>query len=224
MAFNNIFSKNQLREEEKPVIISDIHEKNSLVSSELVDLGINVQFQPLKVADYLIENTAVERKTIRDFLNSMLNKRLLWQLEELRQYKKKLLIIEGIEEHELYNDSQEGISGNAIRGMLLYISLEENCPIIFSKDYKDTAKFLALIAKRQKKSKKEPSLYPKKKAFDREEQKQFILESFPGIGPSTAKKLLNRFKTINNIINASAEELKEILKSKTESFKKILND
>jgi Fanconi anemia group M protein len=203
--------------------IADLHEKNSLVAAELVSLGVDVDFKHLKVADYLIGEVAIERKTVSDFINSMINKRLLRQLEELKQYDKRLLIIEGLEEQELYNDHPEGMHGNSIRGMLLHTLLEKNCPIIFTKDYTDTAKFLFLIARRMEKDNKHISLHAKKKAKNFREQKQFIIEAFPGIGPATAKKLLKKFKTITNIINASDEKLKEILKSKTELFKKILN-
>ena len=203
-------------------IIADLHEKNSLVPAELINLNVEVEFKHLKVADFVIGNVAIERKTISDFINSMINKRLIRQLEELKQYEKKLLIIEGIEEQELYNDSPEGLHGNAIRGMLLYISLESNCPIIFTKDYEDTAKFLFLIARRMEKNQTPFSLHAKKKARNIKEQKQYILESFPGIGPATAKKLLKQFQTISNIINATDNELKGILKGKLDSFKKIL--
>ena len=228
MPLNNIFQKSEERKEKpKPKIIADLHEKNSLVASELVGLGVDVEFKHLKVADYLIGNAAIERKTISDFINSMLNKRLLIQLEELKQYEKRLLIIEGLDEQELYNDDNEekkGIHGNAIRGMLLFTELEANCPIIFSKNYQDTAKFLYLIAKRMEKNKTPISLHAKKKNLSFNEQKQYILESFPRIGPTTAKKLLKKFKTINKIFNASENELREILKSKTEFFKRILEN
>jgi len=202
-------------------IIADIHEKNSLVISELVELNIEVDFQHLKVADYIVGDTAVERKTCSDFLSSMLNKRLLRQIQEIKQYEKRLLIIEGIEEHELYNDLPEGINGNAIRGMLLHISLQANTPILFTKDYQDTARFLLLIAKRQEKEQKPFSLHAKKKARNIQEQKQYILEAFPGIGPQTAKKLLKKFKSLSAVFNATQEEIKEILKSKAESFKRL---
>jgi len=205
-------------------LIADLHEKNSLVVAELIDLGVDVEFKHLKVADYIIGNVAIERKTISDFISSMINKRLLRQLEELKQYEKKLLIIEGLEEQELYNDEPEGMHGNAIRGMLLHITLEADCPIIFTKNYEDTARFLFLIARRMEKGKKPVSLHAKKKSLNFEEQKQFILEAFPGIGPATAKKLLKKFKTISNVINTDDEKLKEILKSKVESFKKLLGD
>jgi len=204
-------------------IITDLHEKNNLVPAELVELGVDVSFQHLKVADYIIGNLGVERKTVSDFINSMINKRLLRQLEELKQFDKKLLIIEGIEEQELYNDDPEGMNGNAIRGMLLYVSLEANCPIILTKDYEDTARFLYLIAKRMEKKKVPISLHSKKKNLNFKEQKQYIIESFPQVGPATAKKLLKKFGTIKNIANASEEDLKEVLKSKASFFKKLLD-
>ena len=205
-------------------ILADLQERKSLVPHSLIELGVEVSFQHLKVADYLIGNVAIERKTINDFVSSMLNKRLLRQLEELKQYKKRLLIIEGTEEQELYNDEPGKINGNAIRGMLLYTLLEANCPIILSKDYEDTAKFLFLIARRIEKGKKEISLRAKKKNLSFKEQKQYILESFPRIGPATAKKLLKKYKTLKNIFNASDDEIKKILKSKFLLFKKLMTD
>ena len=60
---------------------------------ELISLGIGIDFQTLKVADYLVKGVAIERKTVSDFISSMINKRLLRQLEELQQYPKKILII-----------------------------------------------------------------------------------------------------------------------------------
>ena len=62
------------------------------------------------------------------------------------------------------------------------------------------------------------SLNVSKRAFNKKEQMQYIIEGFPGIGPKTAKKLLNKFKTIKNILNASQEELKEVIGKKAEVF------
>jgi len=220
----DIFSKNKKEKSENSMrIIADYREKNSLVCSELVSLGSDCEFQELKVGDFLIGNVAVERKTVSDFISSMINKRLLRQLEELKQYEKRLLIIEGIEEQELYNDSPEGMNGNAIRGMLLYIALETNTPTIFTKDYQDTARFLHLIKKRIEKGPKEISLQAKKRNLSFKEQKQFIIESFPNIGPVKAKKLLKKFRTISNIINADEPALKEILRGRAENFKKLID-
>lgn len=197
----------------QPKIIVDYREKNSLVISELLHLGIEIEFRELKVADYIVKDVAIERKTINDFVNSMINKRLFNQIQELQQYKNRLLIVEGINEQELYNDEDLGINGNAIRGFLLSILLKYNVPIIFTKDYEDSAKFIAVLAKKQT---KEMALKAKKRILNKKEQLQFIIESFPGIGPKTAQKLLKKFKTISNIINASEKELKELIGKKAE--------
>jgi len=252
MTFLNIFSRKKLikKQEQKIKIQIDYREKNCLIASELASMNFEIEFKELKVADYIVKNTAIERKTINDFISSMINKRLLKQLEELQQYKNRLLIIEGIEEQELYTDSKEWISSrlseeakkkvalqrleeeargkqgvssrmhpNAIRGFLLSILLKYKVPIIFTKNYKDTAKFIAVLGKKQE---KEMSLNVTKKNLNKKERMQFILEGFPGIGPKTSKKLLKKFKTLRNIFSASEEELKEIIGKKAESFKELI--
>ncbi|HTY44000.1 MAG TPA: ERCC4 domain-containing protein [Patescibacteria group bacterium] len=217
----NIFSKKIPREkkkEESMRVIADYRERGSLVISELKKLGLDVEIKELKVADYLIGNIAIERKTVSDFISSMLSHRLLNQLEELQQYENRLLIIEGTDEQELYSETEEGINSNAIRGFLLSIVLKHKVPIIFSKNSEDTAKFIERIAKKKE---RESPLNVKKRSLDKKERLQFILEGFPGIGPKTARKLLERFKTLKNIMNASEEELKELIGKKADIFRLV---
>ena len=218
----DIFSRKKTKKKDEmwKKITVDYREKNSLVISELIKLGCEVELKQLKVADYIVKDVAIERKTVSDFISSMINHRLQNQIEELQQYKNKLLIIEGIEEQELYPE-ENGVNPNAVRGFLLSILLKHKIPIIFTKDSEDTAKFMLVLAKKQE---KEISLNAKKKSFNKKEQMQFIIEGFPGVGPKTSKKLLEEFKTIREVINASEEELKKILGKKSEGFKKIIED
>lgn len=219
----DIFSKKKLirkKQEQKSKILIDYREKNSLVVSELISLGLKTELKELKIGDYIVKDVIIERKTISDFLNSMLNKRLIKQLRELEQYKNKLLIIEGIDEQDLYNDENiNGIFPNAIRGFLLSILLKYKIPIIYSKNYKDTAKFISVLSKKQN---KEMSFQGKKKTLNKKEQLQFIIESFPGIGPKKSKKLLEKFNTIQNIILAPTEELEKILGKHAEIIREII--
>jgi ERCC4-type nuclease len=217
----DIFSKQERTVKfipEKQKIIIDYRERNSLVASSLVELGFEIEFRELKVADYLVNNIAIERKTVSDFVNSIINKRIIRQLQELQQYEDKLLIIEGIDEQELYSDDNRGINANAIRGFLLSTVLKHRIPIILTKDYEDTAKYLSVLARKKE---KESSLNVSKKSLNKQERLQFILEGFPGIGPKNAKKLLSHFKTLKRIANSSAEELTEIIGKKAEVFKLI---
>jgi len=219
---HDIFSKRKSPEKEikKEKILVDHREKNSLVPSEIVKCGCEVEFTELKVADYIVKDTAIERKTINDFLSSMINRHLIHQLEEMQQFENRLLIIEGIKEQELYSDNKVGgVNANAIRGFLLSISLRHKVPIIFTKDGEDTAKFICVLAKKESSS--ENPLNVNKKTLDKNEQLQKIIESFPGVGPKTAKKLLEEFKTIKNILNSELEPLEKILGKKAELIKEI---
>jgi len=220
MKIHDIFSSGKTRKKEvrKTKIIIDYREKNSLVAAHLVKIGFEIEFKELKVADYIVKDVAIERKTVSDFISSMINKRLLNQLEELKQFENKLLIIEGIEEQELYNDEESGVSANALRGFLLSIVLKHKIPTIFSKTSEDTAKFISVLARKKE---QEMGIRANKKILNKKEQMQFILEGFPGIGPKTAKKLLKEFKTIKNIINASQKEIKKVIGKKADIFRLI---
>lgn len=198
------------------MIIADKREKNSLVVAELVNLGMKVELKQLNVADYLIGNIAIERKSASDFVSSMINKRLVRQLQELRQYEKCLLIIEG----DIYSTN---MNHNALKGMLLSIAIDFKVPIIFSDNDEETALFISLLEKRQEKEPKEISLVAKKKAFSLAEQQQIILENFPGIGPATAKMLLKEFKTLKAVMNASKKKLQELIGKKAENMKRIVD-
>jgi len=221
----NIFGREKQiikKEVPKQRIIADYREKNCMVTSILKKFDIDTEFRELKVADYIVKDVAIERKTVSDFISSMINKRLVKQIEELQQYEKRLLIIEGTSEQELYDDEKDlGVSANAIRGFLLSISLKSKTPIIFTKNAEDTARFISVILKKQA---REVSLNAKKKIFTKKEQLQYIVESFPGIGPKSAKKILKEFKTIKNFINAPEDELQKLLGKKSETIKKLIEE
>ncbi len=215
----NIFSKKPIKKESiKTKILIDHREKNSLVPTLLKE-NFQVEFKQLPVADYIINNIAIERKTISDFKSSIVNKRIMQQLRELKQYPKHLLILEGFNSEDIYNTP--GIHENAMRGFLLSVALEYHVPIIFTFNEKDTARYLEVLAK--KKDKPESSIRASKIFLTKKEQQFFILEGFPNIGLTKAKALLNKFKTLENIFQATQEELFEILGSRSKKFKDLLH-
>jgi len=217
--FNIFKSKNKNQKQaKKPIITADIHEKNSLVLANLTQLGAELQVASLKVGDYLINNTIIERKTYQDFISSMLSRRLIKQLKNMQQYDKKLLIIEGKPNKEIQETSK--LNPNSIKGMIISASLDFNIPIIQTKDEQETSLYLFLLAKRQLKPQSEISLHSRIPKTLKEQQK-YILESFPNIGPKTAEKLLKEFKTIKNIINSPQERLEKIIGKKAKSLKII---
>lgn len=222
----NIFSKNVEPKKEiqnKFPIIVDTREKQSLVYSILVGKNANVKFEKLDIGDYLVGDIVIERKTFKDFQASIIDKRLMKQLIELKKYPKSFLLLEGF----LYNFSDSIINENAIRGMILSCALDFGILIIYSQNEEDSAKLLLVLAKRLEKPEKENSLRFKKTEMSFEEQKQFILEGFPGVGPTTAKALLEKYKTLEKIFNCSKEKLAKIElfdEKKLDNFKRLLED
>ena len=219
----DIFSKKKVKKESNHQnirIVIDTREKQSLIATNLFREKVNVDFEKMDIGDYLIGEVVVERKTFSDFINSMISKRLQEQLINLKKYEKNILIIEG----ELKNSK---IHENAIKGMVLSIILDFKIPIIFTKDEKDTADFLIRIAKRLEKEKnRDFSIRHLKNQKNITQQKQFILEGFPGIGPSISKRLLEKFGSLKEIFNSDIEKLKDIEKfdeNKIKKFKELLD-
>ncbi len=200
------------------MILIDSREKNSLVVSELIAKKHEIKLEQLPIADYIIGDIAIERKTLNDFISSMLSKRLIEQLQNLKQFPKQLLILEG-------EEKRINIHPNAIRGMLLSIILDFQIPIVYSKNNEETAEFLILLDKKQNKPPSELSLVAKRKANSIQEQQQIILENFPGIGPSTAKQLLKEFKSLKKIFLSSEKILIKagLNEIKAQDLKKIVN-
>jgi ERCC4-type nuclease len=214
-----IFSKQKpkiKKEIPKETIIIDHREKNSSVPSKLAKLGILGKFKELKTGDYLVKETIIERKTTTDFIQSMMNRRLIQQIENLKQYEKKLIIIEG-------DLGEVGINmhPNAIKGFILSITLEHKIPVIFVEDAEQTAEYIALIARKQK---KEMTLNPVRKNLSKKQQLEYIVQSFPNIGAVKSKKLLEEFKTLKELINATEEQLQPILGKKSKEFLNWINE
>lgn len=215
---HDIFSKEKiiLKENKKYKILVDYREKNSLVPGKLSKLGFDFELKELKVGDYEINETIIERKTVKDLIQSMINQRLKKQLEEIKQYTNYLLIIEGNLKEELKKYSNP----NSIKGFLISIALNYKTPIIYTENEEETAEYLRLIAKKEKTTGK---INPLKKSLNKNEQVEFILQSFPKIGKVKSKELLQKFKTLNKTFNSKFNELNLILGKNTIEFKEILN-
>lgn len=217
MTFHDIFSsKKESPPSPTQTIIIDLHEKNSLVPAELARLSIPFKFEHLDIGDYLVGSFCIERKTINDLKSSIISKRVFSQLQNLKQHPSPLLLIEGPQESLVNN---EVLHENALRGFLLFLA-QEKFPCLLSKDAKDTALYLTLLAR--KKSSAEISIRPSRIFSSKAEQVQFILEGFPRIGPAKAKALLARFHSLKNIINASEQELEEILGKQVKEFHTLI--
>ena len=185
----------------------DSREGNSTVIRNLDNIEVNVKIKSMTVGDYQVsDDVIIERKTAKDFVDSILDKRLFKQANDLREeFKKPILILEG---DDLYSGF---INPNAIRGSIASIALDFGISIIPTRDPEDTAAMIKRIAIREQKNEKTNiQIRTEKKPVNLWEQQVFIIESLPNVGAVNAKKLLEHFGTVENIINASSEDLQEV--------------
>lgn len=192
---------------DKPLVYADSREGNSRVLRELTQLGVEVIVKPLAVADYQISaDVALERKTASDFVSSIADKRLHKQVKEMvEEFNKPLMILEG---DNLYSGF---MNPNAIRGALASVAVDFGIPIIPTRSAEDTAAMIRRIAIReQTQNKVEIQVRTEKKPLTLWEQQLFIVESLPNVGPVNARKLLEEFGSVQEIINASEEDLQKV--------------
>lgn len=195
------------KKEELPVVFADTREGNSKVIRHLSEMEIDVKVQAMAVGDYQVsDEVVIERKTAKDFVDSIVDKRLFKQARSLmEEFKRPLIILEG---DDLYNGM---INPNAIRGSIVSIALDFGISIIPTRNAQDTAAMIKRIAIREQSGEKTPiQIRTDKKPVNLWEQQLFIIESLPNIGPVNAKNLLEHFGTVANIINASESQLQEV--------------
>lgn len=195
------------KKEELPVVFADTREGNSKVIRHLSEMEIDVKVQTMAVGDYQVsDEVVIERKTAKDFVDSIVDKRLFKQARSLmEEFKRPLIILEG---DDLYNGM---INPNAIRGSIASIALDFGISIIPTRNAQDTAAMIKRIAIREQSGEKTPiQIRTDKKPVNLWEQQLFIIESLPNIGPVNAKNLLEHFGTVANIINASESQLQEV--------------
>jgi len=201
----------------KPTIIADYREK------EIIELlkqnrNINVIEENLDV-DFIIGDIGIERKSINDFINSIFDKRIFEQVMKKSNFKKFLIIVEG---RSYYLDENEK---EIFYGMLSKILTLENISIIFTEDIYETSKLLEKICEKYS---SDFIVFPKtktKKKFKEIDKAVIsVLVSFPGISYKTAEKILKKFKSIKNFVNAEKHKLRGILGEKrAEKIFKIIN-
>jgi Fanconi anemia group M protein len=198
-------------QENKIKIFADYREKGSGIIKELIEQGVNINLEKLENADYILSSrVGVEIKTVEDFVDSIIDKRLLIQIKEMKsKFERPLIIIEG--NKDIF--SVRNVHPNAIRGMLATIAISYGIPVLQTKNSKETAILLAIIAKREQEDNNNLfSLHGEKRTRSLKDQQEYVVSALPGVGMSLAKPLLREFKTIKKIVNAKQEQLEKVEK------------
>nr|WP_321349442.1 DEAD/DEAH box helicase [uncultured Methanoregula sp.] len=187
-----------------PKIIIDDRETSSKVVEVLSGMGAAIRLERLPHGDYAIgDRILVERKTARDFVDTLIERDLLGQVKAMAEaVPRPVLIVEG---GDLY--TQRDLHPNAIKGVLAALTVDMGVTLLFTRDEQDTAQMLMVLAKREEGERGERKLHPHKTHSSVREEQEYIVSAFPDIGMKNARLLLAHFGSIQAIANASLEEL-----------------
>jgi len=196
--------------EDRIIVYADLRERESGIKGLLEGLGCEVVEKQLEVGDYVPgKEIVVERKSVSDFLSSIVDGRLSKQLINMAEsYERPLVIVEGDRDELL---ESRNIHRNAVIGMLTSIALNYRVPILFTESARETAHYIFVIAKREQQGRgSDVRLRLGRKGLTLAEQQQFVVEGLPLVGPKMARVLLEEFKTVKGIANALSKDLQKV--------------
>ena len=204
-------------------MVIDERERKSGIPDLLKQIGVKVEMMNLPVGDYIVApETIVERKSISDFISSVFDGRLFDQCNRLKEhFEHPCIIIEG------NVDEIDTITENPLvfYGAMSSVVLDFKIPVIPTPTASHTAKLLVSMCARQG-TIKGPFLKKIRKSGDLKQQQLSILCSLPGVGEKLATRMLEKFGSTRNSLNASYVELSKISgmgEARAQKIRKILD-
>jgi DNA excision repair protein ERCC-4 len=193
-----------------PRVYVDERERGAAVVEYLKRLGAAVIYAMAGVGDYIIsDRVAFERKSLRDLAASVFDGRLFDQARRLSEhYEAPIVVVEGSLE-KLREFTERVLQ---VKLALLAMSLDYNVRIVWSEGPEETARIIYSVACREQFGERRPVVVHRKPRLEQLWMQQlYVVQSFPGIGPRLAEKLLEKFGSIEAICRASIVELEKVV-------------
>lgn len=201
-------------------IIIDHREKCKAITKFIATQpNTNVTHQNLPVGDYLIQEAILlERKTMSDFIRSIIDGRLFDQAVRLlaTQYRVAFIL-----EKDDTASKKTKISREAMQGAIIMLSVTLGIPLIRTLSSQESAKVILFSANQlQHRTTHRPTrhgYHPKTKP----KRQLYLLQGLPGIGIERAKLLLAHFGSVEKVMCANKEALCKVPSIGKETAKKI---
>ncbi len=193
-----------LRPTNKVLVIADYRERD--IIENLKSLGASVNEVNLKVGDFVCssDGVVIERKTHSDFISSIIDGRIFEQVNYLKEnYERPVVIVEGFSDRE--------INDNALKATIASLITKFNVSFVNTKNPLDTAKMIHWLAKKEQEDVRQTLGFKQgKKPKEMRKLQEFILSSIPGISKVLASRLLERFGSIEQVVNTPEMELSKV--------------
>ena len=207
-------------------LIIDSRENSELterVIEKAQSLNVPFEKQWLEIGDYVFNDVCFEAKSSFDFIQSIVNKRLWNQLDNMdRAYVNNLVIVygsfeDGFRKHlehiktNMNKTAQRVILRKKFLGSMGKIILDTDCSIIWVRDALTAAELIAVVCKMQPHDREVyiPRIVKQKK-ISTTDLRVDVLSTIKGVSDKKAKLLIKKFGSIMEIGEATPSELSEI--------------
>ena len=167
--------------------------------------GIEITEQRLALGDFQVDDHLIfERKTLADLSASIIDGRLFSQAKRLAvSPTQTVLIIEGTSA----DLSAIGMRREAIQGALISISLIFGIPVLRSMSSEESARLIVYASTQVREVVDGAVLRHGYRPKGKRKLQINILQGLPEIGPTRAKRLLERFGSVESVLNADVSQL-----------------
>lgn len=190
-------------------VVADDRERNGLVVDALRGHEeVSVVVERLPLGDYLVDaSLLVERKTLADLVSSIKDGRLFTQGCRLAGSPlRTALILEGTGK----DLATSAMSREAIQGALISLSLYLGIAVLRARDSAETARLMLFAARQGRQAARSVAPRPGRRLRSKRRIQARVLQGLPGVGPERARRLLERFATLEAVIRADAAELTSV--------------
>lgn len=187
-------------------IEADDRERGSGVGEAFCrETGVRLAWKRLAVGDYRVDGRLlVERKTVLDFAVSVVDGRLFSQCARLAGSGLcPILVLEGSGAMLV----GRGFSREALQGAMLTVQLTYGIPVLRTVSPDETAHTLVLAARQVARTEGGLVRRPGYRPRSRRGRQSFVLQGLPGTGPVLARRLLERFGSVEGVMTASVGDL-----------------
>jgi ERCC4-type nuclease len=198
----------------------DVHEPRE-IKIELEKNGLKIEVKKLNVGDYAFNGYRIERKEVKDFMNSIYSRRLYEQLYNLQQAEHPILIIVGTvppDKQWIHTGKRKYFRKltyeermkkyRTIRKNMIIAYTSYNIQVFHAIDDDDFIEFITNLY--YSSTRKGEKLRPiKRKSKSLKNIKIDILGCIPGIGKKLAKDISEKY-SIRKFFNLSEKELCKI--------------
>lgn len=187
------------------VQVDDRESRSAVLDALREQDGVRIEVVRLAVGDYLVDDRFLfERKTLIDLTGSIKDGRLFSQgLRLAGSPQRSALILEG---------TSKDLAGSrmrraAIQGALVTLTLFLGVPLLRAMDPAETARLILFAARQGRQFAADAHPRKGRRPRGKVRVQHHILQGLPGIGPARAKRLLERFGSIEAVMTADLDEL-----------------